>query len=45
MSESSTSPPTRRVFRQTERRGTIGWEYLAQGPAVWRVLISRQTCC
>lgn len=29
----------------TEHAGEIGWEYLAEGPAVWRVLVSRVTCC
>lgn len=28
-----------------EQPGEIGWEYLAEGPDVWRVLISRTTCC
>lgn len=25
--------------------GHLGWQYLAQGPDVWRVLVSRDTCC
>lgn len=29
----------------TEHPGEIGWEYLAEGPAVWRVLVSRVSCC
>ena len=25
--------------------GHLGWQYLAEGPDVWRVLVSRDTCC
>lgn len=33
--------------RQLEEQdlGHLGWQYLAQGPDVWRVLVSRETCC
>jgi uncharacterized protein (DUF2249 family) len=33
--------------RQLEEQdlGHLGWQYLAQGPDVWRVLVSRDTCC
>lgn len=29
----------------TDELGRVGWQYLAEGPAVWRVLVSRDTCC
>lgn len=25
--------------------GTLGWTYLTTGPEVWRVQVSRETCC
>jgi len=25
--------------------GQLTWEYLAEGPALWRVMIGRQACC
>ena len=25
--------------------GELGWEYLAQGPTVWRIQITKVTCC
>ncbi|MBC7290190.1 MAG: DUF2249 domain-containing protein [Actinotalea sp.] len=28
-----------------EDLGHLGWQYLAEGPDVWRVLVSRDTCC
>jgi uncharacterized protein (DUF2249 family) len=33
--------PLRYQF-QAERGGTFGWEYLEQGPRVWRVQISKK---
>lgn len=30
---------------QEQDLGHLGWQYLAQGPDVWRVLVSRDTCC
>ena len=33
--------PLRYQF-EAERAGRFGWEYLEQGPAVWRVEISRR---
>lgn len=33
--------PVRRQF-EVERAGQFGWEYLEQGPTVWRIKISRR---
>ncbi|MDT0164265.1 DUF2249 domain-containing protein [Actinotalea sp. AC32] len=30
---------------QDDELGRVAWQYLAEGPAVWRVLVSRDTCC
>lgn len=30
---------------QEQDLGHLGWQYLAEGPDVWRVLVSRDTCC
>ena len=38
-------PKPLRYQLDAEQPGEIGWEYLAEGPDVWRVLISRTTCC
>lgn len=38
-------PRPLRYQLDAEQPGEIGWEYLAEGPDVWRVLISRRSCC
>ncbi|MCL3862779.1 DUF2249 domain-containing protein [Actinotalea sp. K2] len=38
-------PAPLRYQLDAEQPGQIGWEYLAEGPQVWRVLISRTGCC
>lgn len=38
-------PVPLRAKLETVHLGELGWEYLAQGPEVWRVQISKVTCC
>lgn len=34
-----------RAKLEADHLGTLGWEYLASGPDVWRIQISKLTCC
>lgn len=34
-----------RAELEASETGHLTWSYLAQGPDVWRVQISRETCC
>lgn len=34
-----------RAKLEAEHLGTLGWDYLASGPTVWRIQISKVTCC
>lgn len=38
-------PVPLRAKLESVHLGELGWEYLAQGPEVWRVQISKVTCC
>ena len=38
-------PVPLRAKLEAEHLGTLGWEYLAAGPDVWRIQISKETCC
>lgn len=34
-----------RAKLEAEHLGSLGWEYLAAGPSVWRIQIAKETCC
>lgn len=38
-------PARLRGVLEDRHPGELTWEYLAAGPALWRVMIGRETCC
>ncbi|NMR19068.1 DUF2249 domain-containing protein [Cellulomonas fimi] len=38
-------PKPLRYQLDAEQPGQIAWEYLAEGPELWRVLLTRERCC